>query len=220
MMSGTAGTSSTRIVIADDHPLTLDGLEQLLVGKGGYRIEARCANGEQALAAVREKHPEILVLDLHMPGMNSIAVARKLKEENLPTRVVILTSCIDEREALDCLRAGVAGIVLKDMPSTLVFRCVEKVAAGDTWVERRSFSRALEHLLRREAGAQRLAGTLTSRELQVVRLCARGVNNAEIAQTLSLTEGTVKSHLHQIYRKLGVEGRVGLAGFAHDNGLI
>jgi DNA-binding NarL/FixJ family response regulator len=163
---------TVRIVLADDHPLMLDGLEHLFASKEGFEVLARCANGQEALTAVRRFRPEVLLLNLHMPGMDGIAVARVLKEEGLPSRVVILTGMIDEREALECMRLGVAGIVLKDMPPGLVLQCVQKVAAGDVWVERRSFSRALEHLLRREAGAQRVAGTLSARELQVVRLCA------------------------------------------------
>ena len=87
-------------------------------------------------------------------------------------------------------------------------------------MEKRSFSRAMEHLLRREAGAQRLAGRLSDREMQVVRLCALGMSSAEIAKSLSVTEGTVKSHLHKVYQKLDVQGRPGLIRFAHENGLV
>jgi two-component system nitrate/nitrite response regulator NarL len=209
-----------RLVLADDHPLILDGLEALFAGKNGYQVQARCSNGQEALAEVRRSKPEILILDLHMPGMEGIAVARALKGEDNPTRIVILTSTLDEREALDCLRAGVAGIVLKDMASSLLLQCVDKVAAGDVWVEKQSFSRVLESLLRREAGVQRLADRLSAREIQVVRLCAQGSCNADIAKSLSLTEGTVKAHLHKAYQKLGVQGRPGLTRFALENGLI
>ncbi len=211
---------SIGIVLADDHPLILDGLECLFAGKEGFEVQARCSNGEEALAAVRRFRPEVIILNLHMPGMDGIAVARVLREEGLPSRVVILTSTLDEHEALECLRLGAAGIVLKDMAPSLVLQCVQKVVAGDVWLERRSFSRAMEHLLRREAGAQRVAGKLSARELQVVRLCAQGDTNSEIAKKLSLTEGTVKSHLHKAYGKLGVRGRADLTRFVHENGLV
>ncbi len=210
----------TRLVLVDDHPLILDGLERLFGAEDGFEILARCGDGEEALAAVRRRPPDVLVLDLHMPGLSGMEVVRALKEEEVPTRVVVLTAELDEREALECLRLGVAGVVLKEMPSELVLQCVQKVASGDVWVEKRSFSRAMEHLLRREAGAQRVAGRLSPRELEVTRLCAQGATNAEIAQTLSLTEGTVKSHLHNAYRKLGVRGRADLTRFAHENGLV
>jgi two-component system nitrate/nitrite response regulator NarL len=211
---------TVRVVLVDDHPLILDGLERLFEGQEGFSVQGRCSSGEEALDEVRRSHPDILLLNLHMPGMDGIAVVRVLKEEGLPGRVVMLAATLDEREALECLRLGVAGIVLKDMSSSLVFQCVQKVAAGDVWVEKRSFSLAMEHLLRREAGEQRMAGRLSARELQVVRLCAQGVSNAEIAKQLSLTEGTVKSHLHNAYAKLGVQGRADLTRFAHENGLV
>jgi two-component system nitrate/nitrite response regulator NarL len=211
---------TVRLVLADDHPLLLDGLESLFSGNNGYRVQARCSSGQEALEEVRRSQPDILILELHMSGVNGVAVARAVKEEGIPTRIVILTAKLNEREALDCLRAGVAGIVLKDMSSSLLLQCVDKVAAGDVWVEKRSFSRALEHLLRREAGVQHLADRLSAREMQVARLCAQGMCNADIAKSLSLTEGTVKSHLHKAYEKLGVQGRPGLTKFAHENGLL
>jgi DNA-binding NarL/FixJ family response regulator len=211
---------TVRLVLADDHPLILDGLERLFADKQDFEIQARCLNGQDALTAVRRSRPDVLLLDLHMPELDGIAVTRALKREGLATRVVILAGTLDEREALECLRLGVAGIVLKDMAPSLVLQCVQKVAAGDVWVEKRSFSRAMEHLLRREAGAQLVAGSLSAREVQVVRLCANGETNAEIARRLSLTEGTVKSHLHKAYAKLGVQGRSDLTRFAHENGLV
>jgi DNA-binding NarL/FixJ family response regulator len=211
---------TVRLVVADDHPLILGGLESLFAGISGFQVHAGCSSGQEALREVRRSHPDVLIVDLHMPAMGGIAVARAVKEEGIPTRVVILTETIDEREALDCLQAGVAGIVLKDMAPSLLFHCVEKVAQGDVWVEKRSFSCVLEYLLKREAGTQRLAGKLSVREMQVVRLCAQGATNADIAKSLWLTEGTVKAHLHKAYRKLDVQGRAGLTRFAHDNGLI
>ncbi len=208
-----------RLVIADGYPLILDGLEKLF-GGDGFEIQARCLNGQDALAAVERHKPDVVLLDLHMPKMSGLAVIQALKSEGSGTRVVILTDELSEKEALECLRLGVAGIVLKDMPPNLVLQCVQKVATGETWVEKRSFSRVMEHLLRREAGTQQIAGKLSPRELQVVRLCAQGASNAEMAKELTLTEGTVKSHLHRAYSKLNLRGRADLVRFAHENGLI
>jgi DNA-binding NarL/FixJ family response regulator len=209
-----------RLVLADDHPLTLDGLERLFADQEGFEILARCVNGEDAFAAVRRTQPDVLLLNLHMPKMDGLSVTQALKREGLPTQVVMLTAALSEKEALECLRLGVAGIVLKDMPSSQVLQCVRKVAAGDVWVEKRSFSLVMEHLLRREAGAQQIANKLSAREIQVVKLCAQGASNAEIARALALTEGTVKSHLHRAYSKLNLRGRSDLTRFAHENGLV
>jgi DNA-binding NarL/FixJ family response regulator len=208
------------LVVADNHPLFLDGLERLFAGRDGFDLQARCLNGEDALAAVRRLQPDTLLLDLDLPKMDGLAVIRAIKSEGLRTRVVVLTADLSEKQALECLRLGVGGIVLKDMPANLVLQCVQKVAAGDSWVEKRSFSRVMEHLLRREAGVQQIAGKLSAREIQVVRLCAQGGSNAEIAKTLALTEGTVKSHLHRAYTKLNLRGRADLTRFAHENGLV
>jgi two-component system nitrate/nitrite response regulator NarL len=169
---------TVRLVLADDHPLLLDGLESLFSGNNGYRVQARCSSGQEALEEVRRSQPDILILELHMSGVNGVAVARAVKEEGIPTRIVILTAKLNEREALDCLRAGVAGIVLKDMASSLLLQCVDKVAAGDVWVEKRSFSRALEHLLRREA-----AGHVQRRHRQE-SLAHRGDGQVSSAQGL------------------------------------
>ncbi len=211
---------NVRLVLADSHPLVLDGLERLFAAQDGLAVEATCADGKEALAAVERVRPDVLVLDLHIPKMDGLSVIREIKREGYPTRVVILADDLTEKEALECIRSGVAGIVLKDMPSNLVLQCVRKVAAGDVWVERRSFSRAMEHLLRREEGAQQVAGKISERELEVVRLCAQGESNAEIARTLMLSEGTVKSHLHRAYGKLNVRGRTDLTRFAHEHGLV
>ena len=151
-----------RLVLADDHPLILDGLERLFAGQEGFEIRARCLNGEDALAAVRREQPDVLLLDLHMPKMDGLSVVLALNRERHPTRVVILTGELSEREALECLRLGVAGVVLKDMDPSQVLQCVEKVAAGDVWVEKRSFSRVMEHLLRREAAVQQIGGKLSA----------------------------------------------------------
>jgi two-component system, NarL family, nitrate/nitrite response regulator NarL len=209
---------SIRLVLADDHPLFLDGLASLFSGDG-YTIEARCASGDEAIAAVRAGGPDVLVVGLHMPGTDGIAVARTLAEEEMSARIVVMADHIDEAEALECLRLGVAGMVLKDMPSELVRRCVDKVAAGELWYEKQSFGNVLEHLLRREAALQGPAAGLSVRELEVIVLCAEGRTNAEIASALWLTEGTVKTHLHHIYQKLGIRGRAELTRFAIEHRL-
>lgn len=208
------------LVIADDHPLILDGLEHLCSQNGDLHVVARCSNGKEALTATRRLNPDVLVIDLHMPGMGGIEVVRRLQEEESRTRSVIITSGADEREALECMRLRVPGVLLKSMPSHLVTQCIHKVAEGGVWMEKDSFNRALELLLRREEGMQSLTVKLSDRETQVMTLCAQGLSNGEIAQQLYLSEGTVKTHLHNVYRKLGLAGRAELVQYAHKNGLL
>jgi DNA-binding NarL/FixJ family response regulator len=127
---------------------------------------------------------------------------------------------LDEHEALKALRLGVGGIVLKEMEPQLLVQCVRKVHAGGQWLERHSTSRVLDRLLQREAGARELAGVLTPREREILRLVAGGLQNKAIAKELFISEGTVKIHLHNIYEKLRLDGRLALLRYAQEKGLV
>ena len=209
------------IVIADDHPVVLAGLEQLLSLERDFAILGKCANGEEALRAVREHQPDVLVLDLQMPGKNGLAVLRELQAEaRLATRVVVLTASLGDNDVLEAVRLGARGIVLKEMAPDLLVQCIRTVHAGGRWLERGAVTQALDRLMARENAAREAAKLLTARELEIVRLVARGGRNKAIGRELGITEGTVKIHLHNIYEKLGVESRMELALCARDKGLI
>lgn len=208
-----------RLVLTDDHPLILDALETLFRLEPDFKVVARCVDGEEALAAVRKHRPDVLILDIRLPGAkNGLAVLRELKQEKIATRTVVLTVGLDEDESLEAIRLGVNGIVLKEMAPELLVRCIRKVYAGEPWIERRSINRAMERLLKQESAAQTFA-TLTPREVEVVRLVTRGLRNKGIAEKLNITEGTVKIHLHKVYEKLQVDGRLALTVFAQEKGL-
>jgi len=209
-----------RVVLADDHPIILDGLETLFRVEQDIQVVARCVNGEETLQAIRQHRPDILILDIRMPGKDGFAVLQELQEDQLPTQVILLTVGLDEEETMEALRLGVRGVVLKEMAPQMLVQCVRKVHAGDQWLERRSVGLALEKLLQREANAREAAGTLTPREIEIVRMVAAGLRNKEIANKLSISEGTVKIHLHHIYEKLGMEGRLELALYAQEKGLV
>ncbi len=208
------------LVLADDHPLVLDGLANLFSQEEDITVRARCRDGEETLRAARQHRPDVLILDIRMPVKSGLEVLRELHQEKLPTRVVLLTAGLDEDEVLEAVRLGARGVILKEMAPQLLVQCVRKVAAGEQWLEKRSFSRALEKMLRREAGARQVAGVLTPREIEIVRMVAQGLRNQQIADKLHISEGTVKIHLHNIYEKLQVDGRVALTLYARDKGLI
>jgi len=208
-----------RLALADDHPLLLDGLEALFRPVPGFEVVARCRDGEEALRALRQHAPDILVLDLKMPRRNGLEVLRAMRDEGLATRVVVLTAALDDEEVVEAVQLGVRGVVLKEMASEMLVHCIRKVHEGEMWLERASAGRALDHIARREGGRKDLAPTLTSRELDVVRLVASGLRNKEIADRLGIGEGTVKIHLHHAYEKLGVESRLALAVLVRDRGL-
>lgn len=209
-----------RLVLADDHPIVLDGLEQLFRLERDLVVVARCRDGEETLRALRTYRPDVVVLDIRMPECDGLQVLRTLKEEGLPTRVVLLTAALEEDHLVEALQLGVGGIVLKEMAPRLLVDAVREVHAGGRWIDKGSSNRALERLLRRDEESQEVASSLTPRELEIVRMVTRGLRNRSIAEQLFISEGTVKIHLHNIYQKLGVSGRLELAVQARSKGLV
>jgi DNA-binding NarL/FixJ family response regulator len=209
-----------RLVVADEYPLILFALAALFCPAEGFEIVASCTNGVEALKAVRRHRPDILIVDLRMPGKSGFEIARELARDDLATRTVLLAGAIDDREMLEAIRLNVGGVVLKDMPAASVVQCVRKVLAGEPWLERRSASRVLGKLMHRESGRKEAAAVLTPRELEIVRLIGGGLRNREIASRLSIAEQTVKVHLSNVYGKLGVNGRLALLRYAEDRGFL
>ena len=209
-----------RLVLADDHPIVLDGLEQLFGTEPDLEVVARATSADGALRALDEFRPDVLVLDLAMPGHDGVWVMEQAAARKLPARIVLLTAHVDEQKLIDAVRLNVAGVVLKEMAPRLLVECVRKVHAGEKWLERHSVARAMDRMAKRENELQRLARLLTPRELEIVRLAAEGLRNREIADRLTITEGTVKIHLHHIYEKLGVTGRPQLILYATREGII
>lgn len=208
------------LVLADDHQIVLEGLSQLFRLEPDFQVRARCTTGEEALAAVRRHRPDILVLDVRLPGKDGLETLREITRAALPTRVVLLTAALDEDGVVQAIRLGVWGLVFKEMaPETLV-QCVRDVHAGKRWLDHRSVLRALERIAHREAGVARVSALVTPRELEIIRMIASGLRNKEIAARLSISEGTVKIHLHHIYEKLNVDGRVALLLYARENALV
>jgi DNA-binding NarL/FixJ family response regulator len=208
------------LVLADSQPITLDGLAHLFRLESDLRVVARCTDGDAALTAVQDHEPDVLVLDIHISGTDGLTVLQTLNRLQLPTRTVVFSTALEEREALEALRLGVRGIVLKEQAAESLVRCVRRVHAGEAWLERKAFSLALEALLRRESGAREVAGILTPRETEVARMVAEGLSNKEVSERLAISGGTVKVHLHHIYRKLKVPGRIGLMRYARSKDLV
>jgi DNA-binding NarL/FixJ family response regulator len=215
---GTFPAAIIRLVLADDHPIVLGGLAQLFETEPGFQVVAMAATGSEALAAVRKHRPDVLVLDLRMPDLGGIDVLQQLQQERSTTRVVVLTAS-ESDEVIEAIRMGVQGVVLKDMAPALLVRCVRAVNTGDKWIEKVLATRALDQLLARRS-AERDIAVLTRRELEVARLIAQGFSNKSVAAKMLITEGTVKLHVHHVYEKLGVEGRMALAALLRGKGLV
>lgn len=206
-----------RIVLADDHRIILEGLEQLFRRESDFEVLAACTNGEMALEAVREFHPDVLVLDVDMPRMDGLTVLREIQEARLATRVILLTATVGDADVLEAMRLGAWGLVLKEAASVKLVESVRAVHRGQRALDQSLVSRALEKVVRHPDGREKL---LSPRETDVVRMVAAGLRNKEIAVRLSISEGTVKSYLHAIYEKLEVHGRVELTLYAQEKGLL
>jgi DNA-binding NarL/FixJ family response regulator len=181
-------------------------------------VVARASNGSEALKRVRELLPDILVLDLRMPGLDGYGVLRELQRDELPTRTVVLTA-LENNEVVEALRLGARGVMLKDMAPRLLVECVRAVHAGKQWVEKGVATHAVEALLRREAGTRAVAEILTPREIEVARMIASGLPSKAVANELAISEGTAKLHLHHVYEKLNLDGRVALMRYMQRQGL-
>ncbi|MEI7673717.1 MAG: response regulator, partial [Deltaproteobacteria bacterium] len=153
-----------RIVAIDGHPLTLKGLESLFNVQPDFELVAVCTEGGKALECVRKHKPDIVLLDIKLPGADGLTIAREIMAESNPSRIVIYTAVIEEEQMLDAVRMGVYGIVLKEMAPQLLVQCIQKIAAGEKWIEGRSARLSLENMLRREVGAREMAGLVTQRE--------------------------------------------------------
>jgi len=208
------------LVVADPHPVFLLGLERLLTDEAEINLQAMCATAEETLQAVRQYRPDLLILDIGFRDRSGLDLIRDVRQENLPVKVIILAGALDDEQTIETLRLGVQGVLLKNMPTRMLVQCIHNVHAGGQWMEKQSLGHAFEKMLRREAGARRLATILTDRETEVMCLVARGMSNRQIASQLTVGEGTVKVHVHNIYAKLGVNNRVDLTLYAHKKGLL
>ncbi|HEX6178252.1 MAG TPA: response regulator transcription factor [Thermoanaerobaculia bacterium] len=208
-----------RIVVADDHPFILDGLDQLFRAESDCEIVARSTDGEEALRAVQTFRPDVLVLDVRMPRLDGIELLRRMHELQLSTKVVLLTASLDDARLLEAFRLGASGLVLKESAPRLLVQSVRQVANGEQSWNGKAIAGALRLVLQREQAVAAASAVLTARELEVTRMVASGLRNKEIASRLEITEGTVKFHLHSIYEKLQIDGRYALMSYARDHGL-
>src|SRR5688500_5073577 len=194
-----------RLILADDHSIVLHGLQQFLEGRSGFTVVACCRSAEEAVAAVRQTPADVLILDLRMPGGDGLDVLRTVAREQPLLRVVLLTAVLRDQEVHEAMRLGASGIVLKESAPDDLVECLRRVHAGEQWIDRVVLERAFAHSVGASAGGGTQV-SLTTRELEIVRMVAAGLRNRDIGQQLGISEGTVKIHLHNAYDTLGVGG--------------
>ena len=204
---------SIRVVLVDDHPIVLQGLEHLFARQPDIEVAACCSTVQAGLAAARAR-PDILVLDLRMPDGGGLTLLDTIAAERLGTKTVVLTAAISDEEVSQAIQKGASGLVLKESSPDQLLECVRRVHAGERWLDPEAVSR-VGTAPPAQAPDDR-AGLLTAREREVVRMIASGLRNRDIGERLSISENTVKVHLHNIYEKLGVEGRMELLLLAQE----
>jgi two-component system, NarL family, nitrate/nitrite response regulator NarL len=211
------------VSIADDHQIFRAGLRRLLESEPGFEVVGEASDGAEAVALVRQRAPDFLLLDLAMPKMAGLEAMRELATSSHACRIVLLTASIERPQLLEALQLGARGVVLKDSATALLFKCIRTVMAGEYWVAREHVAdlvfnlRQLSHVTR--VPAKKSFG-LTPRELQTIATVVAGYPNKEIAQQFSISEDTVKHHLSSIFDKLGVSNRLELALFAINHRLV
>jgi DNA-binding NarL/FixJ family response regulator len=208
-----------RIIIADDHPVVRRGLSQFFAEEAEMEVIAECADGESALQALERMTPDVLILDLRMPAVDGLEVLRRMRQRGTAVPTVILAGNISDDQVVEAMRLGARGVVLKEMAPSLLIQCVRKVATGGVWLEKEAVGRSLEKMLNAEESRGQVREILTPREIEITRMVARGLGNREVGELLFITEGTVKTHLHTIYEKLGIKSRLQLANYAQEKGL-
>jgi DNA-binding NarL/FixJ family response regulator len=212
------------VLIADDQEMVRAGFRMILETEPGMRVVAEAGDGEAALEAARRTRPEVVVMDIRMPVLDGVEATRRLLSElEQPPHVVIVTTFDDDDSLYRALRAGASGFLLKNAPPEQLVEAVRAVAAGEGLLSTSVTRRVIAELARRSASEAPRAEALeelTAREVEVLRLVARGLSNAEIAEELVITPGTAKTHVSRILMKLGLRDRVRAVVFAYETGLV
>ena len=215
-----------RIVIADDHPIFRDGLRKLLTLEPDFRVVAEARDGKEVLEVLDEHQPDILLLDLKMPGLDGLTALQKLQNSRTKTKVIVLTASEDKNQFVQAMKFGTCGIVLKQTATDVLIKSIRKVHAGDIWLDShttaavmRKFSSAMESTALNGRDRDRDRSPLSQREREIVVLVAQGYKNKGMAEKMLISEQTVKNHLHNIFDKLGVSDRLELALYAIHNNL-
>lgn len=209
-----------KVIICDDQAIVRDGLEMLLKLERDIEVVGLAQDGAEAVEKVARTRPDLVLMDLKMPGLNGVEATRRIRAQYPETRVLVLTTFDDDEWVFDAIRAGASGYLLKDTPREEVLKAIRGTVAGKTFVDPAVAGKLLDQAASGQAQpAALLTARLTEREVEVLRLLARGLSNAEIAGRLHLAEGTVRNHVSAIFAKLEVSDRTQAAIIAIRHGL-
>ncbi len=211
-----------RVVIADSHQLFRAGLGLLLSSEEGIALVGEAADGLETIEVVSTLQPDVVLLDITMPGIDGVGIIRPIKQQSPATKPLMLTAARDEGLILKALRAGAKGYLSKDTTVSHLTKAIQAVHEGELWVDRKLVARFVEQEVvaeLRENGPRRTQEALTTREDEILRLLASGGTNKDIGQALLISEKTVKCHVHSIFRKLNITRRLQAILYAVHCGL-
>jgi DNA-binding NarL/FixJ family response regulator len=211
------------VLVADDQALVRGGFRMILDAQEDLEVVGEAEDGAQALEQVRELRPDVVLMDVRMPVLDGIAATRRLVTEGLATRVLVLTTFDQDDVVYDAMKAGASGFLLKSAPPARLVDAIRIVADGDALLAPSVTRRLVEDFVRRPPPGQErppAVDDLTERELEVLRLIARGLSNAEIAATLVVSGATVKTHVNRVLSKLDLRDRVQAVVLAYESGLV
>jgi NarL family two-component system response regulator LiaR len=209
-----------QVIICDDQATVRDGLVMLLKLEPDIDIVGTAEDGAEAVEMAADKKPDLILMDLKMPIMNGVEATRQIKMKHQEIKVVVLTTYADDEWVFDSIQAGASGYLLKDTPREELIKAVRGTVTGKTYVDPSVAGKVLEQVSSRQTQpATLITSKLTQREVEVLRLIARGLSNADIADRLFLSDGTVRNHVSAILAKLGVSDRTQAAVIAIQHGL-
>ena len=212
-----------RVLIADDQALVRGGFHSILAGQNDIDVVGEAEDGQQAVDAAETLRPDVILMDIRMPGIDGIEATRRIAARGLPTRILVLTTFDVDAYVYDAMKAGASGFLLKTAPPRQLAEAVRTVAAGDALLAPSVTRRLVEQFVRRPPPGTTVPPgleDLTERELDVLRLIAKARSNAEIAAALVVSEATVKSHVNRILGKLALRDRAQAIVFAYETGLV
>jgi DNA-binding NarL/FixJ family response regulator len=215
--------SSIRVLIADDQALLRSGFRMILDAQADIEVVGEASDGSEAIRLAEELRPDIVLMDVRMPDLDGLEATRRLTAREDAPKVVMLTTFDTAEVVYEAMQAGASGFLVKDLPPEQLASGIRTVAAGDALLAPTVTRRLIEEFVRRPSpGAAEPSelGELTDREAEVLRLIARGLSNAEIAQELVVSEATVKTHVAHVLRKLDLRDRVQAVVYAYESGLI
>ncbi len=204
----------TSVVIADRHPVVLQGLKNVLRAESGFKVVACCSDGTNCIEAIRSLVPDIAILDISLPGLTGLEILTIANSEGLSTRLVFFTSSVEDRELVISAVAGAYGVILKDVALEILVQSLRQVADGQRLLPLPPSDQTVPREQRNAANTENVLSVLTDRERQIMRLVSEGLSNKEIGRRLNIVDGTIKVHLHNIFQKLEISNRTVLAALA------